>query len=290
MRKLKVVSLFSGIGAYEKALTNLGIPFEIRAFCEIDPHAAHCYSVIHGIPANAQKNLHDVSRLRYFCNFDFLDFDLLTFSPPCQDISIAGQHAGVGEDTRSGLMWQVIDLIRTKKPKYLLMENVKTLAGKYKQSLDTFVKHLKMLGYDCSYAVLNAKDYGMPQNRQRLFMVGIHDNLGHQFRMPAKQPLTKHLKDYLDVPVKTIDKEIAYTVRVGGRKSKIGNKHNWDGYFVNGKPHYLSAKECLKLMGFDDEDYEKLKAAQISESRIAKVAGNSIVVTVLECILRQLLL
>ena len=116
MQKLKMISLFSGIGAYEKALKNLGVSVEVVKYCEIDLHASFCYSVIHGVPET--KNLHDVSKLHHFCNMNMLpDFDLLTFSPPCQDISIAGQHAGIGEGTRTGLMWEVMDLLRVKRPK-----------------------------------------------------------------------------------------------------------------------------------------------------------------------------
>jgi DNA (cytosine-5)-methyltransferase 1 len=282
---MKVFSLFSGIGAYEKALKNLGIDFELEAYCEIDPKTSRCYSIVHGV--DESKNLVDVKKI----DPSILgDIDLLVYSPPCQDISTAGRHAGITSETRTGLMWNVVGLIEAKKPKYFIMENVKNLAGKYRSVLDEYVSTLEKIGYTCIWEVLNAKDYGTPQNRQRLFLVGIRSNVNHSFQMPPKKPLDRFLKDYLtDLKVETIDKDVAYTVRLGGRKSKVGNKHNWDGYMVNGKEYYLTSKDCLLLMGFSEEDHRRLSDSGISEGKILKVAGNSVVVSVLECILTELL-
>lgn len=282
---LRIVSLFSGIGAYEKALSNLGVKYELEAYCELDPKTSKCYSLIHDV--DEQKNLKDVKNIDHS---SLGDFDLLVYSPPCQDISTAGRHAGITSETRTGLMWNVIGLVEAKRPKYLVMENVKNLAGKYRDVLDDYVTTLKNLGYDCKWEVLNAKDYGTPQNRQRLFLVGIRSDARQEFKMPSRRPLERHLKDYLtDLKVDSIDKEVAYTVRLGGRKSKVGNKHNWDGYIVNGKEYYLTGKDCLLLMGFSPSDHSRLKDAGVSEGKIAKVAGNSVVVSVLECIFSELL-
>ena len=283
---ISVVSLFSGIGAYEKALSNIGIEYELEAYCELDPKTSKCYSAIHGVEES--KNLVDVKSIE---PSKIGDFDLLVYSPPCQDISTAGRHAGISSSTRTGLMWEVVDLIREKRPKYLVMENVKNLAGKYGDVLNDYADTLSEAGYECTHAVLNAKDYGTPQNRQRLFMVGVRKDLGMKFSMPPKRPLQSRLADFLtDLSVETIDKEVAYTVRLGGRRSKVGNKHNWDGYIVNGKEYYLTAKDCLLLMGFELNDYERLKSAGVPEGKIAKVAGNSVVVGVLEALLGELLM
>jgi DNA (cytosine-5)-methyltransferase 1 len=285
-RNLKVVSLFSGIGAYEKALSNLGIEYELEAYCELDPKTSKCYSAIHGIKES--KNLVDVKSIE---PSKLGDFDLLVYSPPCQDISTAGRHAGITSETRTGLMWNVVTLIEAKRPKYLVMENVKNLAGKYSAVLDEYVKVLEGLGYRCQHGVLNAKDYGTPQGRQRLFLVGVRDDLRRKFNMPAKRPLTRRLADYLtDLTVETIDREVAFTVRLGGRRSRVGNKHNWDGYMVNGREYYLTGKDCLLLMGFSKEDYDSMRDSGVPDGKIAKVAGNSVVVTVLEAILGELLL
>lgn len=279
---ISIMSLFSGIGAYEKALKNIGVKFKLEAYCEIDPKTSKCYSLIHDVEES--KNIVDVTKYEPSKTGEI---DLLVYSPPCQDISTAGRHAGITDSTRTGLMWNVIEIINEKKPKWIVMENVKNLQGRYKPVLDDYVEAVEKMGYECTCQVLNGKDHGTPQNRQRLFMVATRNDLGQKFEMPPKRPLKRFLKDYLkDVAVNTIDKEVSYTIRLGGRKSKVGNKHNWDGYIVNGKEYYLTAKDCLLLMGFDDADYTKLKDGGVSEGKIAKVAGNSIVVSVLEDIFR----
>ena len=281
--RLRVVSLFSGIGAYEKALENLKVPHVVLNFCEIDPHAARCYVHLHEV--DKDKNLKDVSRI---VPDDLPAHDLLVFSPPCQDISIAGRHAGAS-GKRTGLMWRVVEMIARKQPKYFLMENVKTLAGKYKPDFDAYVADLEGHGYTCTHAVLNAVDHGTPQSRERLYMVGVKNWLGLRFEMPPSRPLNKQVKDFLDVAVDDIDRKVSKTIRVGGRKSRIENRHNWDGFWIDGKPHYLTAKECLKLMGFSGDDYDILKGIHMSEGRIARLAGNSVVVSVLEDLLKALL-
>jgi site-specific DNA-cytosine methylase len=276
---MKVLSLFSGIGAYEKALSNLGINFETVAYCELDPKTSACYELLHG----QQCNLRDITKI----DVESLPkVDLLVYSPPCQDISIAGQQAGISEHTRTGLMWQVINIIKHTDPKYMVMENVRTLVSRYKLNFDDYVRTIEELGYKCVYGVLNAKDYGLPQNRQRLFLICSKVS---QPTLPKPIELKYTLKDYLDVGVVTINKDIAYTIRVGGRKSGVDNKHNWDGYLVNGKTHYLDGKECLRLMGFSDDDFEKLSEGGIAPSKIAKVAGNSVCVPILEAIFKELL-
>lgn len=281
MEKIRVLSLFSGIGAYEKALENLQIPFQVINHCEVDDLSAKCYSIIHNI--SELNNLRDVREIQPHTLYDF---DLLVYSPPCQDISSIGKHAGISQSTRTGLMWKSVDILAEKKPRYFVMENVKNLAKKYKSTLDDYLKVLDDLGYACTGTVLNAADYGMPQNRQRYFLVGVRKDLNKTFNFPPKQTLVKKLSDFLDGET---NRDIAYTIRIGGRKSKIGNKHNWDGYYVNGQTHYLTARECLLLMGYSEKDYTKLQEAGISEARIAKVAGNSVVVNVLEAIFKQLL-
>lgn len=281
------LSLFSGIGAYEKALKNIGVPVNLVGYCEHDPLTAKCYSIIHRV--DPSRNFEDVLKI---VPSNLPDFDLLTFSPPCQDISSIGEHAGVSKGTRTGLMWACLDIIKEKMPSYLIMENVKTLVGKYKNSFKEYLKILDDMGYDCSAKVLRADEHGLPQIRQRLFMVGIRKGIQDSFFMwPDPRRLDNVLKDYLDIgePIKSINRDVAYTIRIGGRKSGVDNRHNWDGYLINGREYFLSAKDCIKLMGFSDSDYDALKNAGISDSRILKVAGNSVAVTVLEDVFKSLL-
>lgn len=282
---MKVLSLFSGIGSYEKALRNLKIDFELTNYCEINFRAALAYSLIH--KESQDKNLVDIESIR---PKDLENFDLLVYSPPCQDISTIGTHAGIKEGTRTGLMWKSVDIIKEKKPKYFVMENVRNLKTKYGAIFEEYIKTFNKIGYDCYDEILNAKDYGIPQNRKRLFIVGIRKDLKQKFEMPKKTSLTKTLRDFIDIgqEIKTIDKDISYTIRVGGRKSKVGNKHNWDGYIINGEEHYLTAKDCMLLMGFSKSDYNVLEP-HMSEGAILKVAGNSVVVNVLEKIFKNLI-
>lgn len=166
---LRVFEAFAGIGTQRMALRNLGIPHEVVAISEIDKFAIKSYEAIHG-PVN---NLDDISKI----NPDTIpDHDLFTYSFPCQDISVAGKQAGldINSGTRSGLLWECQKVIATKKPKYLLMENVKNLVGKkHKPNFDKWLDWLDSQGYTNYWQVLNAKDYGIPQNRERVFCVSI---------------------------------------------------------------------------------------------------------------------
>jgi site-specific DNA-cytosine methylase len=280
---MKLLSLFSGIGAYETALKNLGIEFELVGYCERDVLTGKCYSVLHDV--DESLNLKDVSTID---PLSLQDFEILTFSPPCQDISTIGGHAGVVLGARTSLMWKVADIIAVKKPSLLVMENAKTLTGKYKQSLAKYIHKLNELGYNCEVDVLRADQHGLPQMRERTFLIARLESSGLRPVMPSPRPLKKFLKDFIDpgYPIVSIDKEIAYTIRLGGRKSGVDNRHNWDGYMVNGKEYFLSAKDCLRLMGFSSEDYLKLKTAGVSETKICRAAGNSVAVSVLEDIFK----
>lgn len=190
---LKVFEAFSGIGTQRMALRNLGIEHEVVGISEIDKFALKSYEAIHG----ELPNYGDISKLD---PSSLPDIDLFTYSFPCQDISIAGGQAGFskGTNTRSGLLWEAERVIRAKKPKYLLMENVKNLVGnKFKGGFQEWLDTLQELGYTNYWQVLNAKDYGVPQNRERVFCVSI---LGEHepYTFPEPQTLNIKLKDVLE--------------------------------------------------------------------------------------------
>lgn len=193
---LRVFEAFAGVGSQRMALHNLGIDHEVVAIAEIDKFAIASYTAIHG----ETLNLGDISQLN---TEDIPDHDLFTYSFPCQDISVAGKQAGLDMDsgTRSGLLWECQKVIAVKKPKYLLLENVKNLVGKrHKANFDRWLDWLVEQGYSNYWQVLNAKDYGIPQNRERVFVVSI---LGEHepFAFPEKQELTTRLKDLLEPSV-----------------------------------------------------------------------------------------
>lgn len=171
--KLKVLSLFSGIGAFEEALDMIGVPNEIVGFSEIDKWAIESYSAIHGV--SKELNLGDVSEI---VEEDLPDADMVTYGFPCQDVSVAGRGAGISAGTRSGLLYEAERVIEHVKPKYAIAENVKNLIGKrYKEDFDELLERLDGYGYNNYWEVLNAKDYGVPQNRERVFIVSIRKDV-----------------------------------------------------------------------------------------------------------------
>lgn len=192
---IRVVELFAGIGAQASALERLGIPHERVAVAEFEPHAYNGYCAIHG----DTPNLGDITLVEHLP-----DCDLLCYSPPCQDISIAGNKKGLaeGSGTRSSMLWEVLRLLRDagereSLPGVLVMENVDAILTKdNRPQLERFIIGLNELGYDSSWKVLNAKDYGVPQNRNRFFMVSTLDK--GVFVFPKGKPLEKRLKDVLE--------------------------------------------------------------------------------------------
>lgn len=199
---LNMLSLFSGIGAFEKALDNLNIPYNLLAYCEIDKYASKAYSAIHGVPE--EKNLKDVTKV------DILDIedrvDLITYGFPCQDISNAGKKKGFtdedGNRTRSGLFFEALRIIDDYRPKFAIAENVKALVSKkFTEEFKTVLESLDEVGYNNYYAVLNAKDYGIPQNRERVFIISIRKDIDRGFTFPEPFPLELRLKDILDEEV-----------------------------------------------------------------------------------------
>ena len=365
---IKLLSLFSGIGAFEKALTNLGVQYEVVNYCEIDKYASKSYSAIHGIPES--KNLWDITKVDAF-NLP-KDIDLLTYGFPCQDISLAGKQKGMfnedGTLTRSGLFFKALDIIECVKPKIAIAENVKALTSKkFTEEFKIVLDSLEKAGYHNYWQVLNAKDYGMPQNRERVFIVSIRKDIDHyMFEFPKPYILEKRLKDFLEPYVdekyylsddliskivcweahqKPFEKvlgdnsitptltargagenhgQVTATIVNGDIKPKlvggIGDKKSNGGtqyyqqdriydsesiamahpanltsgsyyYQVNTQPlriRKLTPKECFRLMGFTDEDFSKAEQVPTSNAQLYKQAGNSIVVNVLEEILKEL--
>lgn len=194
---LRLIELFAGIGSQAQALTNIGIAHKVVAISEIDKYAIKSYEAMHG----KANNLGDIRTIE-----ELPDADLWTYSFPCQDISVAGKGAGIKEGTRSGLLFEVERLLRVALekgtlPKYLLLENVKNLVSKkFKADFDKWLDFLAELGYTNYWKVLNAKDYGIPQNRERVFCVSIRGE--HEpFVFPKPKELTIRLRDMIDETV-----------------------------------------------------------------------------------------
>ena len=195
---MKILSLFSGIGAFEKALKNIGIEYELIGFSEIDKYAIKSYCAMHN--ESEEKNLGDITKI----DISKLpkDIDMITHGSPCQDFSIAGKQAGgdLGTGTRSSLMWNTINIVTYCKPKYVIWENVKNLLSKkHKHNFDSYLSIMESLGYNNYYQVLNAKDYGVPQNRERVYTISIRKDIDKgNFIFPEKEELKLRLKDMLE--------------------------------------------------------------------------------------------
>ena len=199
-RKISLLSLFSGIGAFEKALDNLQIPYELIGYCEIDKYASKSYAAIHGVPES--MNLGDITKV----DEQVLpkDIDLITYGFPCQDISLAGKQKGLfnadGTQTRSGLFFEALRIIEATQPRVAIAENVKNLTSKmFSEQFKIVLDALEAAGYNNYWQILNAKDYGIPQNRERVFIVSIRKGVDNgMFRFPKPFPLELRLKDMLE--------------------------------------------------------------------------------------------
>lgn len=319
---LKVFEAFAGIGTQRMALRNLGIAHEVVAISEIDKHALKSYEAIHG----EVNNLGDISKIKID---DIPNCDLFTYSFPCQDISVAGLGKGLAQGTRSSLLWECERIISAKKPKYLLMENVKNLVGKkFRADFEKWLAILESYGYKNYWQVLNAKDYGVPQNRERVFCVSI---LGEykDYELPKGKELNLRLKDILEneVDEKYYLSQQAINMLTKEDTGKFPRKQRFldnlsqnrniarailsrqrtsptDTYIVTTVKEgsgvlamnneevslrKLTPKECWRLMGIPDEDFNKAQEVN-SNTQLYKQAGNAIVVDVLEAIFRQLFL
>lgn len=312
MSKLKVFEAFAGIGTQHMALKRLKIDFEVVAISEIDKDAIKSYEAIHG----KVNNLGDVSKIE---PKDIPNHDLFTYSFPCTDISIIGKQLGLteGSETSSSLLWECKKIIENKMPKYLLMENVKNLVGsKFKQNFDKWLEYLKDLGYSNYWEVLNANDYGIPQNRERVFVVSILNE--GEFTFPKKTNLRLNMKDIIEKEVDkkyySIDESVKFKDLIKNNASKIVCERRYDEGLRFFKGNYIGTLrtinacgdkrvisvdkdgnhfirritplECWRLMGIDDEDFNKVKNTK--DSNLYKQAGNAIVVDVLYHIFKEL--
>lgn len=210
---LRVFTAFSGYDSQCLALKRLGIPFDLVGWSEIDPAAIQAHNAL--FPEYSDRNYGDISKIDWSKT---PNFELFTYSSPCTDFSNAGRQAGgeEGSGTRSSLLWECRKTILEKKPKYLLFENVKALVtDKFFRLFDKWCKELESYGYANYYKVLNSKDFGVPQSRERIFMVSIlktDDDPNPYYEFPRPIKLEKTVEDILedDVPEKYyMEQEVA---------------------------------------------------------------------------------
>lgn len=227
-KPIRLIEMFAGIGSQAKALRNLGVEFEHHIVCEFDEKAIKSYNAVHGTnfeTSDITKLKGDDLRITDTEHYTYL----LTYSFPCQDLSNAGLGRGMekGSGTRSGLLWEVERLLDecSELPQVLLMENVPQVHGKKNvEHFNKWIAYLESKGYSNYWQDLNAKDYGIPQNRNRCFMVSILGDYTYKFPEPVELTLT--LKDMLEDEV---DERYYLSERaVQGVQSTQFNSHKID--------------------------------------------------------------
>lgn len=207
-KPIRLIELFAGIGAQAKALERLGVDFEHYRLCEFDTYALTSYNAIHGTNFKT-SDIRDVNGSDLgIVDTDKYDY-ILTYSFPCQDLSICGNQKGMeeGSETRSALLWEVKRLLEETEhlPQILVMENVPQVAsGENQKHFFKWINFLASLGYNSKWAIMNARDYNVPQNRERCFMVSWVGDYYYDFPLPI--PLEKVMKDFLEAE-EEIDKK-----------------------------------------------------------------------------------
>lgn len=275
---MKLLELFGGIGACSKALERLGIDYEIADYVEIDKYAVASYNAMHGTNFEPQD----------ICKWDKdIEVDLVMHGSPCQDFSLAGLQAGgdEGSGTRSSLMYETIRIVDKLRPKYVIWENVKNvISKKHIHNFNNYIERMRQLGYTSYYQVLNAKDYGIPQNRERVFTISIKNDLNKGFVFPQKQELKLKLKDMLEDNVDEkyylSDKMISYISATGTANFKNpDSKINLDiarplttdqnkragttNYLSNDLPSNYDLNEVVRKYGVFDTENKKHQAGSV---------------------------
>ena len=322
MDKLKVISLFSGIGAQERGLQELGIDYELLNYCEIDDGKAKAYSLLHNEPI--EKRWKDITLIN---KQEIKQCDLVVYSPPCQGWSKAGKELGLN-DIRSTLFWNALDVIKAANPKHAIMENVDNLPNRFTDEFKEMLRCLDDAGYNNYWQIISAKDF-WPQNRDRVYIVSIRKDIDdNTYKFPCgndasnwwdkidpydTRELTgrqKRMVDYAkglnnDDNIK-LEGEVRFdntviTLRQSGLRFQSNREHpTITAYMGKGGGNFtilayknhiggIKPRGCFKLMGFKEEDSDMLEQNGFSVSSLYVMAGDSVVVPVIREIERNLL-
>lgn len=308
---IQILELFGGIGSPRIALRNLGIPVKAIDYVEIDEKAVRSYN------AMFENELEYKTQSVIGWN---LKPDILIHGSPCQDVSIAGHQKGAdeGSETRSSLMWETINIIKQMgewKPKYVIWENVKNVLSKHmRHNFNRYLEEMQNMGYTSNYEVLNAIDFGLPQSRERVFTISCIDGILFNFGTLERKPM-KNISEFLEdtqeekyiVSQPSMIKKIKckdgnfggrvqvikdYCTTITTKQMRCPNSGVID--LGNGKYRYLTERECWRLQGYSDDDFEAaLKVHPGKEGKLNGAlyhqSGNSIPVPIFESIFKQIL-
>ena len=280
MAKHKFIDLFAGIGGFHLAFHNLGA--ECVFASEWNQHARTTYEHnFKAISPNLFKSGNFVGDITEVDKASIPDFDILTGGFPCQPFSQAGHKLGF-DDTRGTLFFDIAQIIKVKQPKAYFLENVRNLYSHNDGKTFETIKNVltEDLGYSFHHAIVRASDHGLPQHRPRLFMVGFKDT-ETPFEFPTKRPLAF---DMSDVMKGDVDREIGFTLRVGGKASGVHDRRNWDGYIVNGEERRLTPDEGKMMQGFPS-NFE----FPVSKTEAMKQLGNSVAVWAIQDYAKEIL-
>ncbi len=273
MAKPTFIDLFAGIGGFHLAFHNAGA--ECVFASEWDESARLTYEAnFSKISPKLFKNELFAGDITQVNKRIIPDFDILCAGFPCQPFSQAGFKKGF-DDIRGTLFFDIAELIKIKKPKAFFLENVRGLYSHDGGRTFETIKNILTndLGYSFHHSIVKASDHGLPQHRPRLFMIGFKDKKA-EFEFPEKRKLKFTMSDVMNGAV---DREIGFTLRVGGKKSPIDDRRNWDGYVVNGEVRRLTSDEGKKMQGFPSNF-----KFPVSESQALKQLGNSVAVSAIQ--------
>lgn len=277
---LRFADLFAGIGGFHLAFDRAGAVCVLAA--DNDPYARKTYEANF---ASTSPELFIKERfagdVRTIDPADLPDFDILCAGFPCQPFSIVGHRKGF-EDTRGTLFFDIARIIEAKQPAAFFLENVPGLLSHDGGATFATMKSVieEDLGYSLHYKIVRACDFGLPQLRPRLFMVGFRDR-SPPFEFPEPQSLHMTMSDVLGG---SVERAIGRTVLVGGRGHRLGHSRNWDGYLVNGQLHRLTVTEAAAMQGFPP-DFK----FPVSTTQAMKQLGNAIAVAPAEATARALI-
>lgn len=304
---IRVATLFSGIGTPEQSLKHLKVEHETVFACEIDKYARTTYLANNQEPKTFYDDVYNIDGNKYKDQID-----ILIGGSPCQSFSIAGKRMGTS-CPRGNLIYEYFRIVEEAKPKVFIYENVKGFLSIDKgETFKNFIQSFKDLGYTVYHQVLNTKDYGIPQNRERIYIVGFKDNVDFHFQ--EKQELKLRLKDMLEDEV---DEKYIYVSNKNKALNKtIENKVLQDGIWLdcynlairdivsstittrtkasyssfvynNGVIRFPTERECFRLQGFSN-DFVFTNDNEADSNNLYKQAGNGMSRNILDMIFTQI--
>ena len=280
------IDLFAGIGGFHIALHNLGGKCVFAS--EMDTHARKTYEHnFKKISPELFKNKMFNDDIRSMTVSDIPDFDVLCAGFPCQPFSQAGHKRGFDDNhnsERGNLFFNIAEILKEKKPKAFFLENVRGLIKHDNGNTFKVIRNIleDELGYSFYFKVVKASDYGLPQLRPRVFMIGFRDeSIMKGFQFPPNKPLKYNMSDVWNGKC---SREIGFTLRVGGRGSTINDRRNWDAYNVDGVVRQLGIEQGKKMQGFPP-NYE----FPVSKTQGIKQLGNSVAIDAVREVSKQML-